>query len=154
MPNSSQPVKQRLLEAGRRLSVATIAFHRCVAARLGLNDTDHKCLDILLREGPMIAGSLAQRGGYTTGAITGIVNRLAAQGLVERRPDPSDARRVTIVPIPSEVGRRMGPIMGPLAQAFDTLYDQYTPEQLELIHDFMEQSVALLSDQTQRMRSG
>ena len=57
--------------------------------------TDHKCADILLRSGPITAGELAEQTGLTTGAITGVIDRLgvgfraAGQG-PERPPAGGD----------------------------------------------------------------
>src|SRR4051812_25029573 len=83
----------------RQLSAATIMFHQAVADRLGLNVTDHKCVDLLQRNGPLTAGELAQHTGLTTGAITGVIDRLEKAGFVRRAEDANDRRRVIIEPI-------------------------------------------------------
>src|SRR5690349_15820511 len=78
--------------AGRRLSTATIMFHQAVADRLGLNLTDHKCVDLLLLNGPLTAGELASLTALTTGAITAALDRLERGGFVKREDDPEDRR--------------------------------------------------------------
>src|SRR5215813_7862986 len=87
-----------LMTEFRQLSAATILFHQAVADRLGMNVTDHKCADILERHGPLTAGELAERTGLTTGAITGVIDRLEKTGFVRRAEDPGDRRRVIIEP--------------------------------------------------------
>src|SRR5579862_3079248 len=82
----------------RQLSAATILFHQAVADRLGMNITDHKCADILARTGPITAGELARRTGLTTGAITGVIDRLEKAGFVRRVRDENDRRRVIVEP--------------------------------------------------------
>ena len=63
-------------------------------ADLGLTVPTLKVL-FLLREGPgMPAGLLAQQLGVTPSTITGLVDRLVAQGLVRREEDPRDRRLV------------------------------------------------------------
>jgi DNA-binding MarR family transcriptional regulator len=52
----------------------------------------------------MTLGELSQRMMVTNGNITGLVDRLAEQGLIRRQPSPKD-RRVQIVSLTSE-GRR------------------------------------------------
>jgi DNA-binding MarR family transcriptional regulator len=52
----------------------------------------------------MTLGELSQRMMVSNGNITGLVDRLAAQGLILRRPAPND-RRVQIVSLTAE-GRR------------------------------------------------
>src|SRR5262249_43014336 len=82
----------------RQLSAATIMFHQAVADRLGMNVTDHKCADILERNGPMTAGELAERTGLTTGAITGVIDRLEKAGFVRRAEHPAHPPPATIAP--------------------------------------------------------
>ncbi len=64
----------------RETSTETIMFHQAVADVLGLHITDHKCLDIIYRYGAMPAGRLAELTGLTTGAVTGIIDRLEKSG--------------------------------------------------------------------------
>ncbi|HKT39421.1 MAG TPA: MarR family transcriptional regulator, partial [Ktedonobacterales bacterium] len=70
------------------------AYFRAAAARLGMPVTDLHVIDILESGGPMTAGQLAELTGLTTGAITGMINRLEKSGLIQRGSDPEDARRV------------------------------------------------------------
>jgi DNA-binding MarR family transcriptional regulator len=66
-------------EVGRELSARTVLFHQAVADRLGIGITDHKCLDIAHRAAKgqtLTAGRLAEETGLTTGAITGVLDRL------------------------------------------------------------------------------
>jgi DNA-binding transcriptional ArsR family regulator len=86
-------------ELGREVSARMVMFHQAIAERLGLNATDHKALDLLGRAGPITAGELAELTGLTTGAITGIIDRLEKAGFVRRENDPKDRRRVIIRPL-------------------------------------------------------
>lgn len=144
MSDSVPPLSDRLQAAGRHLSASTIAFHRAIAARLGLNDTDHKCLELLLRTGPLTAGQLASRSGYTTGAVTGIANRLIATGLVTRAGDPADGRRVVLTADAAEVQRRFTPSFAPLAAALHDLHARYREPELELVLDYLTACNAIL----------
>lgn len=137
-------LERELQDAGRKLSSATLRFHRAVASRLGLNDTDHKCLDILLREGSMTAGALAERGGYTTGAVTGIVNRLSAKGLAARVADPADRRRVVIQADADETHRRMWPLLQPMILQMAELNTSYDDAQLALIRGYLHSCEQIL----------
>ena len=53
-------LNQALLDASRKLSARTVLFHQAVARHLGLNITDHKCLDFVLGMGKATAGQLAE----------------------------------------------------------------------------------------------
>ena len=94
--------KEEIIEAindkFREMSTETIMFHQAVADILGLHITDHKCLDFIYRFGAMPAGRLADLTGLTTGAVTGIIDRLEKAGYVRRISDPKDRRRTIVEP--------------------------------------------------------
>jgi DNA-binding MarR family transcriptional regulator len=140
-----------LLQAGRLLSAATVMFHQTVADRLGLNPTDHKCLDLLFLNGAMTAGELANLTGLTTGAITAAVDRLEGAGYV-RREDDSDDRRRVIVRAVARRHREVGRLFEHLGAATIELGARYTDEQLRTILDFMTRSREALHEATVKLR--
>src|SRR5262245_12511442 len=84
-------------ELGRQLGAATVMFHAAVGDRMGLSVTDQKCLDIAMREpAPLTAGRLAELSGLSTGAVTGVLDRLERTGHLHRERDPHDRRKVVI----------------------------------------------------------
>src|SRR5579863_8641897 len=85
---------------GRDVGTAALVFHQTIADRLGLNPTDHKCLEILHRAEDPTAGDLALATGLTTGAVTGVIDRLEQRGFVRREAHPTDRRKVRIRVIP------------------------------------------------------
>lgn len=121
----------------RRQQVRTDAFDDTVATALGLNRSDHRCIDVLDQEGPLPAGKLARAVGLSTAAITTAVDRLEARGYVVRRDDPSDRRRVVIEVTP-KVGEAMWRFYAPLAQSAEQLFARFTDDELELILRFLE----------------
>jgi len=80
----------------RHFSTDTVLFHQAVAEQLGLNSTDHKCLDVILENHAMTAGKLSELTGLTTGTITGVIDRLEKAGFVYREKDAEDRRKVII----------------------------------------------------------
>src|SRR5258708_20692614 len=84
-----------LAQEFRQFNGLGASFFRAAAARIGMTVTDMQVIDILDSTGPTTAGQLADLTGLTTGAITGMLNRLEEAGLVRREPDPHDGRRVT-----------------------------------------------------------
>ena len=114
-----------LVLAGRQLSTATVMFHQAIADRLGLNVTDHKCLDLLLIKGPLTAGELAVMTGLTTGAITAVIDRLGGAGFVRREDDPPDRRRVIVQVIPRRC-RDIERLFEPFGARFRELSARYT----------------------------
>jgi DNA-binding MarR family transcriptional regulator len=139
------------VQACRRHGTRTVLFHAAVAERMGLNPSDHKCTDILMERGSMTAGQLAAVTGLTTGAITGVVDRLVRAGLVAREADPNDRRKVLLRATPERC-RHFMPLFTGIQAATEALYAAYTPKELELIVEFLDRSANLLEDQVQRLR--
>ena len=139
---------QALNLEGRQYSTAVVVFHHAVSRRLGLNAGDHKYADILMREGPMTAGRLSEITGLTSGAITGIVDRLARAGWVKRTLDPADRRRVIVTPMHNpKKAQEAQAIFRTLSASMSQLSDSYSDTQLELIQDFMARTRAILVEQ-------
>ena len=143
-----------LMKEFREMSAATIMFHQAVADRLGMNVTDHKCADILARAGPVTAGELARRTGLTTGAVTGVVDRLEGAGLVRRARDPGDRRRVIIEPLVKQMDRVIGPLFASMARSAGDLCARYSTEELAVIHDFTVRARRMADEETRKLREG
>jgi DNA-binding MarR family transcriptional regulator len=120
----------------------TVLYTHQVAERLGRNATDLQCLHLLVLHGPCTAGRLAQLTHLTTGAITGVVDRLEAAGYVRRERDPRDRRKVIVTPVLERVERDIQPLYHDAAKATDQLLDRYSDQQLATIVDFLEQLAA------------
>ena len=142
---------QKLLDATRQLSTQTIIFHQHVAKSLGLNITDHKCLDIVLGMGKVTAGQLAELTGLTTGAITNVLNRLEKAGFIRRAKDPNDKRIVYVEPVYDAL-TPLFEVFAPLAEAMTDLHAKYSEEQLHLLLDYIERSKHLLIHQRNRLQ--
>lgn len=136
----------------RQLSTATILFHQAIADRLGMNVTDHKCADILMRSGPITAGELAQQTGLTTGAITGVIDRLEKAGFARRSRDDNDRRRVIIEPLVKHMERMMNPLFESMGRAAAELCASYSTEELAVIRDFTVRSRQMAIEETRKLR--
>lgn len=80
-----------------------IALHEVMAASLGVNVTDLRCLELLADEPDVTPSRLADLAGLTSGAVTGVLDRLEEAGFVRREPDPADRRRLIVRPIPARM---------------------------------------------------
>lgn len=136
---------------GRELSTQTILFHAAIAERLGLNPTDHKALDLICREENMTAGRLAELTRLTTGAVTGIVDRLEKAGFVQRVRPQSDRRQVLIQPIPENV-EKIHDLFESMGQAVMTLTEQYSDRDLAVIHDYLTRSIQTVQVETAKLQ--
>jgi DNA-binding MarR family transcriptional regulator len=138
----------------RQLSTATILFHQAIADRLGMHVTDHKCAEILAGKGPITAGELAQLTGLTTGAVTGVIDRLERAGFVRRAKDPNDRRRVVIEPVSKRMEQDMKPLFGSVGQTMAALCDEYSTRELAVIRDFITRFSRSAWDETRKLREG
>ncbi|MGC4376393.1 MarR family transcriptional regulator [Fictibacillus sp. Mic-4] len=140
-----------LTDQMRISSTVTIFFHQAIAEHLGLNQTDHKCLELLQRKGAMTAGELAEESKLTTGAITGVIDRLEKAGFARRVKDPNDRRR-WIIEIVQENIKIIEDLFKTFAQQTMQLYDKYTDEELAVILDYVSESTNLTVEWTKKLR--
>jgi len=139
-------------EVGRTLSTHTVMLHAAVAERLGLNITDHKALDFACRgSGTVTAGELAELTGLTTGAITGVIDRLEKAGFARRERDPDDRRRIIIRP--TSRAQEIGRLFESLAQAMTKLCSEYTDRDLTMMIDFFDRITILVQVETRKLRT-
>jgi DNA-binding MarR family transcriptional regulator len=125
-------------------------FDSIVIEVAGLNRTDWRCLDILGTRGPMTAGQLAEAVRRTTGAVTGVLDRLESAGLVRRIRDTKDRRKV-MVEVTDEVARIGAPVYGPLMADAAQAHGVFDADELELIARFIRIERDLLARHTERV---
>jgi DNA-binding MarR family transcriptional regulator len=132
---------RRLLALGRELSGVTVLLHTRIAEQLGLSATDHKCLDLAMRaEGPLTAGRIAELSGLSTGAVTGVIDRLERAGYVSRVRDPDDRRKV-LVQVNKVDEKRFARLVGDFVADQERLAATYTEEQLAVVEDYLTRTV-------------
>ncbi|OKK17398.1 DNA-binding protein [Streptomyces sp. CB00455] len=126
-----------------------------VAQLLGLNVTDLTCLGHILgaAENPLSAGDLAELVDLTTGAVTGVLNRLERAGYARRRPDPADRRRVRVVADPTAAARVVA-VYQPLYDRLGDLFADYTPDEIAVIADWFGRAAGEVRAHCARLRAG
>jgi DNA-binding MarR family transcriptional regulator len=130
-----QELEAALNAAMRDVSGQGVLYSQAVAERLGINSTDLECLDHIAR-GPVTAGRLAELTGLTTGAITGVIDRLERAGLARRERDAGDRRRI-LVTAPAAVAERVVPLFEPMERNAMAFLSTYHDDQLALLLDFL-----------------
>lgn len=127
------------------------AFDNRAAESLGVNDTDLHCLNIIENRGGITAGALAAEAGLTSGAVTGVVDRLERAGYARRRPDRGDRRRIKIEVTPRFYDRASR-IWGEVAADWQAdLGRRFTAAELELITAFLRSSNELTRRHLERI---
>jgi DNA-binding MarR family transcriptional regulator len=124
----------------RAAQVAVAAVDQAVADRLGVNATDHRCLDLLDQQGPMTAGALASALDLSTSAVTAVIDRLERLRYVRRLRDRSDRRKIQVELTPF-LRRRASELYGP-GEAAAAVLQRYSRDELRLLLDFVRRDRA------------
>ena len=114
-------------------------FNESVAKKLKLSRTDMRCLELIARRGPLTAGRLAEESGLTTGAVTFILDRLEQAGMVTRRRDTDDRRRVWVEIVP-DAQKRLAEAQQPVAEQMREVTQHFKVDELAVVRDYMREA--------------
>jgi DNA-binding MarR family transcriptional regulator len=133
----------------RAAQAAVAAVDHAVAERLGVNPTDHRCLDILDQRGPLTASALADALGLSRTATTSVIDRLEARRYVRRQRNRADRRQVLVTLTPL-LYRRARELYGDGADIAAQL-ERYSDAELALVRDFVRRDRELNEQRAQRL---
>lgn len=133
----------------RLLQRSVDAFDESVAARLGINRTDLRCLDIVLGS-TRSAGELAAGLRLSPAAMTTVIDRLERAGWVKRSRDPDNRRRVLVAA--TEAAREAEQrIYLPVGTAGREALQRYDERELATILDFLRTARRVQEEQAARI---
>src|SRR5688572_27090994 len=97
MPAARKPERIRTLaRALIRVSDGDRRLRLAAAERLGVGPSDFDALLLIDATGPLTAGRIAEAMALTTGAVTGLIDRLERAGWVQRTRHEADRRQVLV----------------------------------------------------------
>lgn len=143
MPVNEPWVNRPTTDALQELTTATFQVRRTVMTRGGLNDTELSALE-RLSLGASSPSELARHMQVSTAAATGVVDRLAARGHVERRPHPSDRRR-TEVHMTTEGHAHLDAQLRPMLVALTELDERLDDDERAVVLRFLQDAVQAYS---------
>jgi DNA-binding MarR family transcriptional regulator len=132
---SKRELIAQLRSAVRAAQVAVAARDQAIGELLGVNATDHRCLDLLDQRGSMTPSTLAAALGLTRSATTTVIDRLQALGYVRRAPSAQDRRQV-LVELTPLLRRRAGELYGDQGEVQAAL-ERYSVAELTLLLEFV-----------------
>ncbi|MFI2782999.1 MarR family winged helix-turn-helix transcriptional regulator [Streptomyces sp. ALB3] len=145
---------QALRAMDRMIALAQFGQHD-IAGRLGLNTTDLTCLGFVMEAAmagtSLTAGDLAERARLTTGAVTGVLNRLEKAGYAHRRPVPGDRRRVHVV-MEESAQARVLEVYGPFYARLGVLFTDYGPQEIAVLTDWFTRARAAMQESLDEIR--
>ena len=152
MPPETEQLARSMTEDLFDLSVAIDRIGNAAASRIGVNQTDLICLNLLVRHGPMSPGQVAATLGLTTAAISAMATRLEAGGYAHREIDPNDRRRILMHASPTGAQRAFS-LFDDFYQATTDLFASYPPRELKKLADLLGRFRQVLTDHAAAIRA-
>lgn len=144
---------QNFREASRAYSDASIFMHEAIARKAGLSSTDHKYLGLILQYESITAGEISKLTGLTTGAVTGLIDRLEKKELLKRQFIKEDRRKVMIIPNTENSMKLLGPIFEELQQKTMKLVSTFSKKEIETIERYFREATLLMKETTDHLNN-
>ena len=141
-----------LIRLSRESEAAVDAFDEVASAKLGINRTDMRCLNIVEVQGRITAGRLAELSGLTTAAVTSVLDRLEKAGYARRVRDERDRRQVFVETTPL-LYERGAKIWGPIAEEGTAELGRMSLAELKTVMEYFRLNRALNERHVERVRA-
>jgi DNA-binding MarR family transcriptional regulator len=115
-----------------------------IARRAGLSESDLVAMEHLMRE-PLGPGELARLLDVTTAASTGLVDRLAQRGHVQRQPHGQDRRRTQVEVTDSGREDVLAHLL-PMFVALDRMDGSFTADERAVVERYLRGAIAAFED--------
>ena len=140
VPHDRKQLTSSIKQSLRALSIQLSLLNHQVSERLGLNDVDLDCLDLISRLGPLSPTAVAQRASLHPATMTGILDRLERGGWVVRERDPSD-RRAVVVRALRDRNAELVRLYGGMNSSMSDICGSYSVAELATLADFLRRTV-------------
>ncbi|MDX3914985.1 MULTISPECIES: MarR family winged helix-turn-helix transcriptional regulator [Olivibacter] len=143
---------QNFRSLSRKYSDTSILMHEAIAREIGLSGTDHKYLGFIIQNGEMTAGELSRLTGLTTGAVTGLVDRLEKKKLVKRKFDSEDRRKVIIVPNTKNTLKLLNPFFDKLNEKTSKLVNSFSDQEITVLEKYFTSAIDIMNEMIEQLR--
>jgi DNA-binding MarR family transcriptional regulator len=144
---------QKIKQLSRQYSDMSILMHEAIARKAGLSGTDHKYLGLLIQKGQMTAGEFSGVTGLTTGAVTGLIDRLEKKELVKRQFSKEDRRKVIIEPNSKNIIAILEPLFSELQERSQQLIASFAESEIETLERYFSQAIRIMEETKDRLNS-
>ncbi|RBL90090.1 MarR family winged helix-turn-helix transcriptional regulator [Chitinophaga flava] len=145
-----------LLKKIRKLSqlhaYTSIQMHEAIGRKAGLTGTDHKYLGFLIQKGQMTAGELAALTGLTTGAVTGLIDRLEKKNLVKRQFAENDRRKVIIEPNTDNINALLVPLYKEFRNKSEKLIASFSNKDVKVLETYFSKAIEIMNETTDKLK--
>jgi DNA-binding MarR family transcriptional regulator len=95
--SSRKQVGEQIALVMQEVIASAVLTNERIARSIGLNVVDFQTYGVLLRhDGPMSPGQVSQATELPSSTTTRVLDRLERKGMVERKPDPDDRRKLWV----------------------------------------------------------
>jgi DNA-binding MarR family transcriptional regulator len=150
LPRDRKRLTSAIKQSLRALGIQLSLLNHQVSDRIGLNDVDLDCLDLVNREGPLSPTALAERAALHAATTTGILDRLERGGWVVRERDPSDRRAVRVRALRDRNGEVVR-LYGGMNSSMNQICSSYSVAELAVLADFLRRTVEAGQDATEKL---
>lgn len=141
-----EDIIRQFRETSRQYSDASIFMHEAIARKVGLSSADHKYLGLILQYDSITAGEISKLTGLTTGAVTGLIDRLEKKELLKRQFTQEDRRKVLIIPNMKNSMKLLGPVFEELQQRTTQLISTFSEEEIKTIERYFRGATIIMKE--------
>ena len=110
-----------------------------IARSIGLNVVDFQTYGVLLRHGaPMTPGQVSHVTELPSSTTTRVLDRLETKGMVERRPDPADRRKIWVHAVPFDE-ERVAAAYAAILEHMDEVHQGFTVAELQTVLRYLDE---------------
>ena len=131
--STRKQVGEQIALAMQEVIASAVLTNERIARSVGLNVVDFQTYGVLLRSAePMTPGQVSRATELTSSTTTRVLDRLEAKGMVERRPDPGDRRKIWVHALPFD-DERVGAAYAEIARQMEDVHAGYTVAELRTV---------------------
>lgn len=139
--------------ASRQYSDASVFMHEAIARKAGLSGADHKYLGLILQYKELTAGDISKLTGLTTGAVTGLIDRLEKKKLLKRKLTKDDRRKVIIIPNLENSMNLLQPIFSELQHKTTELLASFSEKEIQTIERYFTEATTIMNETTHNLNN-
>lgn len=144
---------ERIRKLSQVYAYTSIQMHEAIARQAGLSGTDHKYLGFLIEKGQMTAGELSNLTGLTTGAVTGLIDRLEKKKLVKRQYAEDDRRKVIIEPNTKNIMTLLEPLYKEFRNKSEKLFASFSNKEVAVIETYFMKAIEIMNETTSKLNN-
>lgn len=137
----------------QQYAYASLQMHEAIGRKAGLSGTDHKYLGFLIEKGQMTAGELSEFTGLTTGAVTGLIDRLEKKKFVKRQFASDDRRKVFIEPNTNRIMSVFTPLYAEFRSKSDLILGSFSDKERKILEAYFVKATEIMNEVRDNLNS-